>query len=73
MRMNAEHRLPGRSHDRVIKEHERLDALANVSGADEARDLAVPPAGGAQRDQARRCHSFLRGRNGCAGRGWTAH
>ena len=47
MRMDAEERLGPRRDFGVIQEHERLDQLADIGGADEARDGSVPAAAGA--------------------------
>src|SRR5258706_9609046 len=52
VRVDAEQRLrPGR-HFGVIEEYERLDQLADVGGAHEARDRSVLAAAGDERDAA---------------------
>jgi hypothetical protein len=54
----------------VIEEHERLDALADVAGADEASDRAVLVAAGAK-DNSASTHDVLgRPSNRCC---WRIH
>ena len=54
VRMNPGERLSRERHFGVIEEHERLDHLADARRADQARDRAVPAAGAAEYDSARR-------------------
>ena len=57
--MDAEERLGSRRDFGVIQEYERLDQLADIGGADEARDGPVPATARSERDLActgaRRC------------------
>jgi hypothetical protein len=46
----------------VIQEYERLDELANIGGADEARDRPMPATAGRERNSA------SIGASGCLGR-----
>ncbi len=50
--MDADERLGARRDFEVVQEDERLDQLAEIGGADEAGDGAVPVASGAVRDSA---------------------
>jgi hypothetical protein len=50
--MDAGKRLGPRRDVEVIQEYERLDQLADVGGADEARDGTVPAAAGGLHDAA---------------------
>src|SRR5712664_981649 len=81
MRMDAEKRLACRHDLAVIEEHERLDQLADIGRADEARDRTVPAAAGAKRDTARggaygallRCLEFERLTLGFGNSHWLLH
>ena len=50
--MDAKERLRPRRDFGAIQEHERLDELANIGGADEASDGAVLAASGPERNSA---------------------
>jgi hypothetical protein len=52
MRVDAKERLAPRRNFGVIQEHERLDELANIGGADEASDGTVLAASGPERNSA---------------------
>ena len=50
--MDAEERLGSRRDFGVVQEYERLDQLADIGGADEARDRPVPATAGRERNSA---------------------
>jgi hypothetical protein len=50
--MDAKERLRPRRDFGAIQEHERLDELANIGGADEASDGPVPATAGRERNSA---------------------